>query len=635
MTTLVAEKPTHTTHPRSLGTLSLGALGIVFGDIGTSPLYALKECVHGPHGVAPSAANVLGIVSLIFWSLLAVVTVKYLVFIMRADNHGEGGILALLALAPKSARGAGVRIGSVAAAVLFGAALLYGDGMITPAISVLSAMEGLEVATPAAKDWILPLTIAVLVALFAVQSRGTERIGRVFGPIMLLWFLTIGVLGAAHLVREPAILRALSPGPALAFFVAHGWHGVVVLGSVVLVLTGGEALYADMGHFGARPIRVAWYTLALPSLLLCYFGQGALLLRAPSAASNPFFAMAPEGPWIYPLVALAAAATIIASQALISGVFSLTRQAVQLGYFPRVTIQHTSEDAEGQIYVPEINWGLAIACITLVLVFRESSRLAAAFGIAVTGTMAITSIVYYVVVRRTWGWSLVRALPLVALFLCFDLAFFGANLLKVADGGWVPLVVAAILFGVMVTWHRGRALLVDHLRGSKSLLADFAAEASERVHTRVPGTAVFLASTGAETPPTMLHHVRHNKILHDRVFVMTVLTEPIPRVDRGARLEIARLPNGITRIIARVGFMETPDVPQFLRDAAGVHGVEIDEHDLTYYLGHETLLATERGQMGRSAETLFSFLMRNSPEATAYFKIPPERVVELGMQLDL
>ncbi|MCL2450817.1 MAG: KUP/HAK/KT family potassium transporter, partial [Polyangiaceae bacterium] len=447
-----------TGHHPSTTKLLVMAMGVVFGDIGTSPLYALKECVDPDHGVAATQANVFGLLSLVFWSLMMVVTVKYLTFIMKADNRGEGGILALLALVPHRKKADASRIGLLAGLVIFGAALLYGDGVITPAISVLSAVEGLEVATTQLTPVIVPITVVILVALFWVQKRGTARIGGIFGPIMLLWFLTIAVLGGVQVARFPAVLGAVHPVYALRFFLQHSWHGFLVLGGVVLVLTGGEALYADMGHFGRRPIRLSWFAVVLPSLLLNYFGQGAHLIREPAAASNPFFALVPS-PLIIPMTVLATVATIIASQALISGAYSLTRQAVQLGFCPRVTIVHTSSEAEGQIYVPEVNVALAVACVCLVLSFKESAALAAAYGIAVTGTMTITSMVYFVVLTRTWKWPLWKAVPLVAVFLSFDVPFLAANALKFFHGGWFPIAVGLALFLIMTTWKTGRALL--------------------------------------------------------------------------------------------------------------------------------------------------------------------------------
>jgi KUP system potassium uptake protein len=616
--------------------LAFAALGVVFGDIGTSPLYALKECVNKDHGVAPTPENILGLLSLIFWSLLMVVTVKYLTFIMRADNQGEGGILALLALVPPKLRGHGSSgIGVIAVLVVFGAALLYGDGIITPAISVLSALEGLEVATTSLKPVVVPLTCVILLLLFGVQRWGTAGIGKVFGPIMVLWFGSLSVLGLLFIARDTAVLAAVNPVHAARFFAAHGFHGFAILGSVVLVITGGEALYADMGHFGRGPIRLAWYGLVLPSLVLNYFGQGALLLQQPEAAESPFFAMVPKGGLTYALVGLSTMATVIASQALISGAFSLTHQAVQLGYLPRVTVQHTSSETEGQIYVPEINWGLAIACITLVLIFRESSKLAAAYGIAVTGTMGITSIVYFVVVRQTWGWSLAKALPLLILFLAFDLPFFGANLLKLHEGGYVPIMVAVVLFTLMVIWKRGRALLAESFKRAAPPLDAFLQGLDERCRARVPGTAVFLTSLAFETPPILAHHLEHTKALHEVVILLTVVTDHVPRVREDQSINLTKLDKGFHRLVIRSGFMQSPDVPSLLRIAAVKHGLPIDFADMTYYVGRETFLATERGRMGRITEGIFAFMSRNAGTATAYFALPPARVVELGIQIDL
>lgn len=628
----------HAAHAEKLGPLSLAALGVVFGDIGTSPLYALKECVAKEHDIGLEPANILGLLSMIFWSLIMVVTVKYLTFIMRADNGGEGGILALLALVPEKLRSKrGPRMGWIAVIVVFGAALLYGDGIITPAISVLSAIEGLEVATDTLKPVVVPLTCVILVGLFRIQKRGTEGIGKVFGPIMVVWFFALAVLGIYYIVQNPAVLAALNPLYAVHFFGAHGKQAFLVLGSVVLAITGGEALYADMGHFGRRPIQIAWYGLVLPALVLNYFGQGALLLQHPerAVADNPFFAMVPKGPLTYALVALAAAATVIASQALISGAFSLTHQAVQLGFLPRVTVKHTSPTTEGQIYVPEVNWGLAVACIALVLAFRESGNLAAAYGIAVTGTMGITSIVYFVVVRRTWGWSLAKSLPLLLLFLAFDLTFFGANLLKFFEGGYVPMVVAVVLFFVMVVWKRGRAFYVEAISKRVPPFDAFLAEVDSKCAARVPGTAVFLTSSATETPPVLVHHVQHNKVLHEAVILLTVNTTHVPRVSVDTALAWQDLGHGFHRLIVQSGFMQSPNIPALLAFAAAKHRLAIDFEDTTYYLGRETFLATEKGRMGRFPETLFGFMARNAAPATAYFGLPPERVVEIGLQIDL
>ncbi|MFO0759984.1 MAG: KUP/HAK/KT family potassium transporter [Byssovorax sp.] len=625
-----------------LAALALGALGVVFGDIGTSPLYALKECVGREHGVAPTADNVLGLLSLIVWSLLMVVTVKYLTFIMRADNRGEGGILALLALVPESARPSDrTKIGWIAAIVIFGAALLYGDGIITPAISVLSAMEGLEVATTSLKPVVVPLTCVILVGLFWIQQRGTAGIGKVFGPIMIAWFLALAVLGLLFIAKNPAVLAALNPAYAVRFFASHGFHGFAVLGSVVLSITGGEALYADMGHFGRGPIRIAWYGVVLPALVLNYFGQGALLIAAPSPeeartiADNPFFAMVPQGALTYALVALSAAATVIASQALISGAFSLTHQAVQLGFLPRVTIKHTSHETEGQIYVPEVNWGLAVACVALVLAFKESGKLAAAYGIAVTGTMGITSVVYYVVVRRTWGWSLGKSLPLLILFLAFDLPFFGSNLLKLLDGGYVPMLVGLLFFVVMVTWKKGRALLGRSVARRAPKIADFLGDLDQRCRSRVPGAAVFLTSSAQETPPVLAHHVEHTKTLQETVVLLTVVTEHVPRVDDAESLSVSELGRGFFRLVVRSGYMQYPSIPSVLARAAAEGKLALRPEETTYYLGRESFLATAKGDMGPIAESLFGFLSRNAASATAYFGLPPDRVVEIGLQIDL
>ncbi|MCY1056359.1 potassium transporter Kup [Nannocystis sp. SCPEA4] len=614
------------------------ALGVVFGDIGTSPLYALKECVQPAHGVAATPDNVLGILSLVFWALILVVTVKYLTFILRADNGGEGGILALLALVPERLRAVGSpRLGWAAALGLFGAALLYGDGVITPAISVLSAVEGLAVATEALAHAVLPVTCVVLLALFAVQRGGTAGVGRVFGPIMVTWFVAIGGLGTYHLARNPVVLGAVSPAHAIRFFHDHGLHGLVILGSVVLAITGAEALYADMGHFGRRPIRLGWYCLALPGLVLNYFGQGANLLLHPDAAANPFFALVPRGPATYALVALATTATVIASQALISGAFSLTRQAVQLGYLPRMQILHTSRETAGQIYVPAVNWALAVGCIALVLLFRESSGLAAAYGVAVTGSMTITSVLFYVVARHTLGWPRSLALPLLVLFLGVDLLFLGANLFKLLEGGYIPLLIAAALFTAMAVWKRGRALMAAAFRDLMIPLPQFERRlhrASDRL-PRVPGTAVFLTSNSEDTPPMLAHHVRHNKALQRHVVLLTVITERVPRVPPAQRVHVTELGPRFYRILVHSGFMQGTSLPTLLRRAVGSGLLAVDPDDLTYYLGRENILATEAGRMGRWTEGLFAFMMRNARSAAAYFDLPADQVVELGLQIDL
>jgi KUP system potassium uptake protein len=620
----------------SVGALAVAAVGIVYGDIGTSPLYTLKECVSGPHGVSPTPANVLGVLSLIFWSLTMVVTVKYLVFIMRADNRGEGGILALLALLPEKVRAKGPgRIGLLTGLVLVGAALLYGDGVITPAISVLSAMEGLELATTSLKPMVVPITCAVLLGLFLMQKRGTAGIGRLFGPVMVVWFVVLAALGIAQIVRNPAVLAALSPHHGLRFFQDNGWRGFALLGSVVLAVTGGEALYADMGHFGVRPIRAAWVCLVMPALTLSYFGQGALLLRTPAAAAHPFFAQVSSQAATVALVVLSTLATVIASQALISGAFSLTHQAVQLGFFPRVEVKHTSHVAAGQIYIPEINWSLAVACVALVLIFKQSSGLAAAYGIAVSGTMAITSIVYFVVIRTRFAMPLLPAAALLALFLAFDVPFFVANLLKFPHGGYVPVVLAAAFFAVMATWRIGRTLLGDWLASQSPPWETFLGELDRRVVTRIPGASVFLASDPHVVPPCMLQKERLVRVLTEHVIVFSVVFEHAPTVARDERLEVKNMGHGFFAIVARCGFMESPRVPALLEEAIALHAVPVDASQVTYYLGRETFLATDKGRMGRLSESLFAFLSRNSRNATLYFDIPAERVVELGSQIDL
>ncbi|MCL2449460.1 MAG: potassium transporter Kup, partial [Polyangiaceae bacterium] len=585
------------------------------------------------HGVAATTQNLFGIVSLIFWSLTMVVTVKYLTFIMKADNRGEGGILALLALAPHEDRRDSGRLGWVAALVIFGAALLYGDGVITPAISVLSAAEGLEVATPKLAPVVVPLTVTVLIALFWVQKKGTARIGVIFGPVMVLWFVVIAVLGAVQITRYPLILGAIHPFYAVQFFVENRGQGFMVLGGVVLVLTGGEALYADMGHFGRGPIRVAWFALIMPALLLNYFGQAACLILDPTAAESPFFSIVPV-PLLYPMVALSTLATIIASQALISGAYSLTRQAVQLGFCPRVTIVHTSGHAEGQIYIPEVNVALAIACVWLVLTFKESNALAAAYGIAVTGTMAITSIVYFVVLRKRWKWPLWRAALLVGIFLSFDIPFFASNALKFSPGGWFPIAVALVIFLVMTTWKKGRAILGRELAARMLPTDMFLADVDTHKPHRVPGTAVFMSSNPQGIPIVLLHHWKHNQVLHETVVLLSVEVETIPEVPEDRRVSVTGLGRGFYRVTVRFGFMVTPNVPTIMRRAAKL-GVPCDPARTSYFLGRETLLATGNTNMLRWRKALFSFVSRNARSATQYFGIPPDRVVELGLQITL
>jgi KUP system potassium uptake protein len=621
---------------RFLAVLTLGALGIVYGDIGTSPLYALRESFHASHGILPTGDNVLGILSLIFWTLNLLISIKYLIFVMRADNKGEGGVLTLIALVSQHPDARRRSRTILIALGLFGAALLYGDGMLTPAISVLSAVEGLKLATPALEPYVLPITIAILLGIFMIQSRGTGTVGALFGPIMIVWFVTIALLAVPWIIREPHVFAALDPRFAVKFFLANGAAAYVALGSVFLVVTGGEALYADMGHFGPKPIRLAWFTLVLPSLMLNYLGQGAMLLSVDDprkAADAPFFLMAP--PWLLiPIVVLAALAAIIASQALISGAFSLTRQAVQLGYCPRMTIEHTSARQHGQIYIPQVNWALMIATIGLVLGFRSSSGLANAYGIAVGATMIITTLLTYLVARGSWGVGRLTAGSLAAIFLAIEIALFGANLHKIPHGGWFTLAVAALVFVMLSTWKAGRALLGKRLAERMYPFERFLQDIAAAPPHRVSGTAVFMTSNKAGTPPTLLHNLQHNKVLHERVILLTVVTADTPDVEPDERLTVEHVGHNFFRYILRYGFMEEPDIPTALTLEAGPT-VRIDMEDTTFFLGIETLLATRREGMPLWRERLFALMSRNALRATSFFKIPPERVVEIGMQVEL
>jgi KUP system potassium uptake protein len=613
--------------------MSLGALGIVYGDIGTSPLYSLRECFHGVHGVPPTHANVLGVLSLVFWALIVVVTLKYHVYVLRMDNRGEGGILALMGLVHKeSGKQTGFRR-LIVPLGLFGAALLYGDGIITPAISVLSAVEGLEVVTPAFTKFVVPITIVILIGLFLFQKHGTGRIGSVFGPVMLLWFGSLAVLGISGILRDPSVLAAVNPAHAFHFFARNGFHGFLVLGAVFLVATGGEALYADMGHFGERPIQVDWFGFVGPSLILNYFGQGALLIHNPEATSNPFYRLAP-GWALYPLLVLATAATVIASQAIISGAFSLTRQAIQLGYLPRMRIDHTSAREIGQIYVPGVNWALMFACIALVLGFGSSSRLASAYGVAVTTTMVITTILAYFAARHVLGWNIAAAVAVTAAFLFADLAFFGANMVKVVHGGWFPLAVALGVFTLMATWRRGRQILFDRIQEVGMSDGDFLKSIARHLPPRVSGTAVFMDRTIDEIPLPLLHNLKHNKVLHEKVVLLTIVTEEVPYVSDEEQAEVRELGAGLYRLVARYGFMETPEVPALLTNVE-IPGVSFDPASTTFFLGRETLLATSRPGMAIWRERLFSWMVRNAEGAALYFRLPPNRVVELGAQIEL
>ncbi|WP_370641886.1 potassium transporter Kup [Myxococcus sp. AS-1-15] len=614
--------------------LALGALGIVYGDIGTSPLYALRECFTGPHGIHPTPQNVLGVLSLIFWSLLIIVSVKYLIFVMRADNRGEGGILALMALVMQRQKGQTHLNRPVLITLgIFGAALLYGDGLITPAITVLSAVEGLSVATPVFEPFVVPITLAILFVVFMVQRHGTAGIGAVFGPVMCVWFFTLAALGVKELVHNPAVLGALSPVHGVMLFVHNGWHGFLVMGGVFLVVTGCEALYADMGHFGWKPIRWAWFGAVLPALMLNYLGQGALLLRDASAARNPFYLLAPS--WmLYPLVLLSAVAGVIASQALISGAFSLTRQAMQLGYSPRMEVVHTSAEEMGQIYLPGINWALMVGVFTLVLTFRSSSALASAYGIAVSTTMLITSVMAYVVARERWGVSRALALPVAGLFLTVELAFFSANAMKVADGGWFPLLLAVVIFTLMTTWKRGRDILAAKLRAASIPLKELLGSFGDHPPVRVPGTAIFMTGNAEGTPPALLHNLKHNKVLHEQVVLLTMQTQDVPHVPAEERVEVEPLEQGFVRVVATYGFTENPSIPDVLKRCRE-KGLQFQLMGTSFFLGRETLIPSKKPGMAMWREALFSWMSRNARSATAYFRIPPNRVVELGSQVEL
>ena len=624
-------------HPtgKRLYWLSLTALGVVYGDIGTSPLYAIKETFKPDYGLAATPVNVYGVLSLIVWALLLVISVKYVLFILRADNRGEGGVLALLALVQSGARRRrdARRRAILVALGLIGGAFLYGDGIITPAISVLSAVEGIEVATPALNHLIVPLAFIIIAGLFAVQRFGTARVGTTFGWITLVWFLSIAGLGIVEIARGPEVLWALNPWNGVRFFFDHPKVSFVVLGAVVLVITGGEALYADMGHFGKRPIRVVWFGLVFPALLLNYFGQGALLLRDPAAISNPFYLLAPR-PLLIPLLFVATAATIVASQALISGAFSLTQQAIQLGYMPRMTIQHTSAREAGQIYIPEVNKALALGTLLLVVGFGSAGALGGAYGVAVTGTMAITTVLFVAVAQQRWNWKRWQVAAFVALFLTIDLAFFSSNLLKVPHGGWVPLLVALIVYTLMTTWKRGRVLLSSILRRSSLPLDLFLRDVGNRKPVRVPGTAVFMTSDPEGTPVVMLHHLKHNKVLHEQVMLMSIISVEVPEVPDEERVEVERLPENFVRVIARYGFMETPNVPEILEYCEESGIAHLRPHEISFFLGRERLIPTGSARMARWRKKLFGIMSRNAQGATEFFQIPPNRVVELGAQIE-
>jgi len=617
--------------PKYLAGLALGALGVVYGDIGTSPLYALRECFYGKHAVAATHENVLGVLSLIFWSLILIVSVKYLTFVMRADNKGEGGILALLSLAFPEAKT--MKRGALVAIGVFGASLLYGDGMITPAITVLSAIEGLDVATPMFSHLIVPVTILVLIALFAFQKIGTAKVGRIFGPIMVLWFLSLAVAGIRGVLYAPEVMLAFNPVHAVRFLINNGWEGMAVLGAVFLVLTGGEALYADMGHFGRRPIRLAWFSIVLPALFLNYLGQGALILKYPVLAANPFYNLLP-GWAIYPMVVLATAAGVIASQALISGAYSLTMQAIQLGYSPRLRIEHTSTQERGQIYMPQINWLLMVACIGLVLGFRSSSNLAGAYGIAANITMLVTTLLVYFAAPALWNWSRATSAIVCGFFFLIELAFLTGNLFKIVHGGWFPLLVGAIVFTLMSTWKTGRQVLGKRLRASSLPLKLFLEDIQRDPPHRVQGTAVFLYGNSEGTPLALLHNLKHNKVLHKRIVILTVVTDEIPHVHYSRRIQVEQMADGFFRVVAHYGFMEDPNIPDLLASCKDC-GLDVPPQQTTYFLSRETIIPTSRPGMALWRERLFRVMAQNSQSATAFFRLPANRVVELGMQVEI
>ena len=612
--------------------LALGALGVVYGDIGTSPLYTVQATFAEP-GMAANEATILGVLSLIFWALVLVVSLKYVVFIMRADNRGEGGIMALTALAQRCARGnARVRWGIMILGLL-GASLFYGDGVITPAISVLSAVEGLKVAAPPLEHYVVPVTLAIIILLFMVQWRGTARVGAVFGPIMVVWFATIAALGVVQIVEHPHVLLALNPYYALEFFRDNGMFGFLALGSIVLAVTGTEALYADMGHFSKRPIRLAWFSYVSPALVLNYFGQGALLLTNPEAISNPFYLAVPHA-LLYPMIVLSTVATIIASQAVITGAFSMTREAIQLGLAPRMEVRHTSRETLGQIYLPWINRALLVLIVGAVIGFRSSANLAAAYGIAVTGTMAITTCLALIVARRLWNWSGVMVAAAGLIFLTIDIGLFSANAVKIEHGGWFPLVLGAFVFVIMTTWRRGRDLVLRELRQSGLALDPFIASVMAHPPLRVPGTAIFLTANANAVPNALLHNLKHNKVLHERNVLMTVETLETPIAEYGERTEITALGHEFYRVILRFGFAEDPNIPSAF-DRCEAKGLGFDMMDTTFFISRETVVATDRPGMPLWRDKLFAFLARNASSATAFFRIPGNRLIELGTQVEI
>jgi KUP system potassium uptake protein len=610
--------------------LSLLAIGIVYGDIGTSPLYAIRECFHGQHSVATTPDNILGILSLVFWSLILVISIKYLLIILRADHDGEGGILALMALV--SPKKKGIRLLVISTVGIFGAALLYGDGVITPAISVLSAVEGLEVSTSFLSPFIIPITIIILVALFIFQKKGTSLVGSIFGPFMIIWFLSIAALGLAVIIRKPEILMALNPYYAAHFFMIHGTHGFVVLGVVFLAITGGEALYADIGHFGKAPIRLAWFAFILPCLVINYFGQGALLLENPALASNPFYLMAPS--WaLYPLVGIATMATIIASQAIISGAFSLTFQAIQLGYLPRFVVKHTSGFERGQIYLPQINAFLMVGTVAVVLGFKTSTNLASAYGLAVTMTMTITSLLAFIAMHKIWKWGIAISTVVTLLFLTIDLSFLGSNLSKIAYGGWFPLLVGCAGLFIMTTWKKGRRLLTFQLAKISQPITRITSDFQSQKYQIVPGTAVYMTSQPALAPPALMLNLKHNKILHEQIIILSINFSQIPRAQLKDRINVEHLSDHLFRVTAHYGFMEKVDITKLMADLKKNQHILIDLNETSYILGRETLVPNRNFGVNIWQDKLFMFMSKNSHGATAYFNVPPKNIFEIGTQV--
>ena len=629
---LITDPTENKKYKKKLILLSLGALGIVYGDIGTSPLYALRECFGGVYGIYPNDDNVLGVLSLIFWSLIIIISVKYLMIVMRADNEGEGGILALMALF-KPEKAAGWKYAAILGLGLFGAALLYGDGIITPAISVLSAVEGLTLATPFFEPYIIPLTLLILTILFAVQFKGTTHVGKIFGPVTLLWFICIAVLGMNSIVESPEVLLSVNPYYAYSFFAENGWHGFLILGSVFLVVTGGEALYADMGHFGKKPIKLAWFTLVLPCLLINYFGQGALILRTEEAVSNPFYLLCPE--WaLYPMVILAAIATSIASQAVISGAFSLTYQALQLGFLPRMRIVHTSEDERGQIYIPQLNWVLYFATVSLVLGFGTSGDLAAAYGIAVTTTMVITTIILFEAMRKLWKWSFSIAIVVTLFFLIIDLSFWGANILKLFQGGWVPIAIGGIIYLFMTTWNRGRKNLTEKIRNQTMPLENFITEILSIRMIAIPGTAIYMSSSTKGTPQPLILNIQHNRLLHKQIIILTIKTQKVPHVQPEECLRIEIPTEGFFKVTAYFGFMDKPNISQII-DMLDKKDIKINMANTTFFLGRETIISKKKKGFSLLKDKLFIFMSNNAQRATEFFNIPANRVFEVGTQVEL